>query len=593
MIFRTRIFIIINLFFLITLSICCKAPIHAPADQVKADFDKELAKLQTIVDEKLMQPVGKQNFDAAKTALVEARDQYKKIEFYIEYFFPTTAALINGAPVDEIELGENLIENPTGFQVMEAILYGEYSAEAADEFHNETMKMQLNLRRIARNQQEQITDEQIFDAIRLEVFRITALGITGFDTPDALQSLPEAASALEGINNVLLHYQDPPPEAPQKAIDYLKAHNNYNNFDRLEFITAYLDPVSRSIDSLRKKTNIAATANSSALHNDAVSLFQANAFNVNKFVGNSSQFTDPEKITLGKVLFNDAILSNNGLRSCASCHAASKAFTDGLQKAAGTANGTSLLRNTPTLMYAGLQRSFFYDLKAGTLEDQALDVVHNKTEMDGSLRQAAQRINSNSKYRQLFAKAYKDSTGKADEWRIQHALASYVRSLSPFNSRLDKYMRGDKRALNADEKRGFNLFMGKAKCGACHFAPVFNGTAAPLFAKSEAEVLGVPAKPDTANAKIDADLGRFALYDYPQYKYAFKTPTLRNITKTAPYMHNGVYGTLTQVLDFYNRGGGAGIGISLDNQTLSAGKLNLSQNEIKDIVAFLGTLEDE
>ena len=154
-------------------------------------------------------------------------------------------------------------------------------------------------------------------------------------------------------------------------------------------------------------------------------------------------------------------------------------------------------------------------------------------------------------------------------------------------------MQGDHAQLNREEKAGFNLFMGKAKCGSCHFAPLFNGTQSPQFSKSEAEVLGVPAKADTVNAAIDEDFGRYTLNPYPQYKYAFKTTTLRNVAKTAPYMHNGVYNTLEEVMDFYNRGGGAGIGIKLDNQTLAAAPLNLSKKEIQDIITFLKTLNDE
>nr|WP_276899205.1 hypothetical protein [Pedobacter kyonggii] len=153
-------------------------------------------------------------------------------------------------------------------------------------------------------------------------------------------------------------------------------------------------------------------------------------------------------------------------------------------------------------------------------------------------------------------------------------------------------MQGDKKQLTQEEKEGFNLFMGKAKCGSCHFAPLFNCTQAPLFIKSEAEVLGVPATTDTLKPKIDTDLGRYALYAYPQYKHVFKTSKVRNITKTGPYMHNGVYKTLEQAMDFYNQGGGAGMGINIKNQTLSADKLNLSKLEIKQIIAFLGTLED-
>jgi cytochrome c peroxidase len=269
------------------------------------------------------------------------------------------------------------------------------------------------------------------------------------------------------------------------------------------------------------------------------------------------------------------------------------AFTDGLKTAEGINGQQSLLRNTPTLLYAGMQRAFFYDLKAASLEDQALDVVHHKNEMDGSLEDAAKEINKSGVYVRAFKAAYGDTAQRATPWKIQHAIASYIRSLAPFSSRADQYLRGDRSKLNAAEKRGYNLFMGKAKCGSCHFAPLYNGTPAPLFHKSEGEVLGVPSGVDTVDAKVDPDGGRYALNAYPQYRFAFKTPTLRNIARTAPYMHNGIYKTLEEVLDFYNRGGGAGIGISLDNQTLSADPLNLTKQEIKDIVQFLNALNDE
>lgn len=531
---------------------------------------------------------------AIKQSFLQARIKYKQLEYYIEYFFPSTSVLLNGAPIDEIELGENLIENPTGFQVMEEIIYEAPTTENRKELENEVKKMQLNLQRVSRfNEQYQITDAQLFDAIRLEIFRITSLGITGFDTPNALQSIPETASALQGIANVLAKYEnDAPDKLIPSAISYLDKNTDFDHFDRLTFITEYLDPISKHINLLRLEKKIPTAASGSALREDVTSMFQVNAFNINKFVGNSTLFINDDKIALGKILFNDAVLSNGNNRSCASCHQQSLAFTDGLTKAAGISKGQPLLRNTPTLTYAGLQRGFFYDLKAGTLEDQALDVVHHKQEMNGSLIQAATRINSSKNYLTLFQKAYQNKTTKADPWKIQHALASYIRSLSLFNSRFDRYMQGDKKQLNQEEKEGFNLFMGKAKCGSCHFAPLFNGTQAPLFIKSEAEVLGVPATTDTLKPKIDADLGRYALYAYPQYKHAFKTSTLRNITKTAPYMHNGVYKTLAQVMDFYNQGGGAGMGINIENQTLSADKLNLSKLEIRQIIAFLGTLED-
>jgi cytochrome c peroxidase len=578
------------------LSIFCTLKKPSSSEKVKTSFDTQLLKLQSIVDQHLLPAIEKRDEKAIKTNFLLSRAEYKKMEYYIEYFFPSTSALLNGAPIDEIELGENLVEEPTGFQVMEELIYTSPTPENRSELLNEVKKMQVNLKRVARfNEQYEITDAQLFDALRLEIFRITSLGITGFDTPAALQSLPEAAAALTGIRDVLKNYKATnqllaPVEA---AIAHLNRTADFNSLDRLAFINDHLQPVSNSIAQLRKKLNISTASNGSALHDDATSLFQKNALNVNKFVSNYTEYLSDEKIALGKMLFNSTILSNGGNRACSSCHHEEKAFTDGLTTARGLNGAEFLLRNTPTLTYAGLQRGFFYDLKAGSLEDQALDVVHHKNEMDGSLSAAAKRMNDNKYYLKAFNKAFKDSTEKINPWKIQHALASYIRSLAPFSSRFDRYMQGDKKQLNSEEKAGFNLFMGKAKCGSCHFAPLFNGTQSPLFSKSEAEVLGVPAHADTANAQVDQDPGRFTLNPYPQYKYAFKTTTLRNLSKTAPYMHNGVYKTLAEVLDFYNRGGGAGIGITLDNQTLSPDPLNLTKKEIQDIIAFLKTLDDQ
>lgn len=582
------------------LSIFCSTKESPPTLQVKAAFDMELARLQEIIDKEFFPSVQKKQEEKIRESFLHARNQYKRIEYYMEYFFPTTAVFINGAPIDEIELGENLIEEPTGFQVMEELIYETPDKENRETLLNEVRKMQLNLKRVARyHAQYEITDAQVFDAVRLEIFRITSLGITGFDTPTALASVPEAASALQGIKTTMLKYKDSDQlsELLDNATSYMQQSPDFNSFNRLDFITKHLQPISKAIDQLRRNHRIDPVAGGSAMTDDAISLFQKDALNVNKFVGNHTEYISKEKVALGKLLFNSTILSNGGNKSCVSCHHEGQAFTDGLVTAVsiqknGSGKSIPLLRNTPTLTYAGFQRGFFYDLKAGTLEDQALDVVHNKHEMDGSLEQAAIRINKNQIFKDAFGKAFGPDNTSANPWKIQHALSSYIRSLAPFSSRLDQYMRGDHTQLNEEEKDGFNLFMGKAKCGSCHFAPLFNGTQSPLFNKSEAEVLGVPAKADTANAKIDKDPGRFTLNPYPQYKYAFKTTTLRNISKTAPYMHNGVYKTLEEVLDFYNRGGAAGIGIKLDNQTLSPDPLELTKKEIKSIIAFLKTLDD-
>jgi len=153
-------------------------------------------------------------------------------------------------------------------------------------------------------------------------------------------------------------------------------------------------------------------------------------------------------------------------------------------------------------------------------------------------------------------------------------------------------MRGtDEKAMQANEIRGFNLFMGKAKCATCHYMPLFNGTFPPAFKKIDVEVIGVP-KSRTVH-EIDPDLGRYRIVQVESVKHAFKISTVRNSSKTAPYMHNGVFTTLEQVIDFYDQGGAAGLGIKLENQTLPAEKLRLSAEEKQDLIAFIKSLDSK
>ena len=156
----------------------------------------------------------------------------------------------------------------------------------------------------------------------------------------------------------------------------------------------------------------------------------------------------------------------------------------------------------------------------------------------------------------------------------------------------DRALRGDSAAWTPAERRGFNLFTGKAKCATCHFAPLYNGTVPPLYQEAEVEVLGVPARAAWRGARVDPDSGRFRLTRAAPHLHAFKTPTVRNAALTAPYMHNGVYRTLDEVVDFYNRGGGAGIGVALGNQTLPPDSLGLTPAERRSLVAFMRALTD-
>jgi cytochrome c peroxidase len=175
---------------------------------------------------------------------------------------------------------------------------------------------------------------------------------------------------------------------------------------------------------------------------------------------------------------------------------------------------------------------------------------------------------------------------------IYKAIAAFVRTLQPFNSDFDRYMAGDKTALTDNQVNGFNLFMGKAQCGTCHFAPLFNGLIPPTYALTEFEILGTTASDDWLHARADPDEGRFEVRPTPYFRGAFKTPTVRNAAVTAPYMHNGAFATLEKVMEFYDKGGGAGLGLEIPDQTLSPIPLNMTDQEKSDIIAFLKALTD-
>jgi len=535
--------------------------------------------------------------DQLQQLLLQTRVAYKNFEWAAEYFEPAVARFVNGPPVQEVELSGQVFE-PAGLQVMEAWLFPQY-----DTTRKKSLLEQLKILQSACSKFKthfgniDLFDWQVFDATRLEVFRIMTLGITGFDNPLTLQSMKESAASLESMKKVLAHYtmmahdtKDGPGEKFEAAGSYLTTHTDFNSFNRAEFITAYCNPLTTSLAQLEKKLNIHVIRYNRLLNQDAATLFDTNAFNVNAYVPDYTSFVTDKKVALGKLLFSDPGLSGTGTRSCQTCHQPEKAFTDGLVKNTVLGDHTLLERNTPTLLNAALQPSQFYDLRVKTLEDQSLTVVQNKVEMHGSMQLSVKRLWQDSAYRRMFSAAFpkKDRDG-IDTLEIMNAIGSYVRTLTSLNSRFDTYMRGDKTAMSTDEINGFNLFMGKAKCATCHYMPLFNGVFPPRFTKIESEVIGVPRS--ATQKDIDPDLGRFNIVKVESFRHSFKTPTLRNAARTAPYMHNGVFTTLQQVMDFYNRGGGKGLGLKIDNQTSPFDKLDLTEKERNDIIAFMKTLD--
>ena len=548
-------------------------------------LQKEVTQLQHLVESDATQK-------QLQIQFLKTHQTYKKVESISEYYFPTVSKAINGPALEEYEDDEGTTVPPAGLQVIEEYFFPEYNKSTKNEILLQIGILNANLNRLDYlSQSNQLTDSHIFDALRLEVFRIITLGITGFDSPIAQNSLPEAITSLETIEKQLTVYGDNKQSGIALKIvkdgnDYLNKNLKFNEFDRAHFIIAYLNPLSKAIYQTQLALKIPFFKETRGLKVTAQTLFDKNAFDAEAFSGFPDYKTTKEKIELGKLLFNDPILSGDNSRSCASCHHADKAFTDGLEKAVSLNGKNRVKRNTPTLANIAFQRSFFYDSRVYYLEDQAVAVITNENEMHGSLEKSVLDLKKNKKYNSEFEKAFANK--EINAFSIKNALASYIRSLSNFDSKFDGYIRGENK-LNLDEIAGFNLFAAKAKCATCHFIPLTNGTVPPNFNRSESEVLGVPGK----NKKIDGDFGKFDLTKAEVNRYSFKTPTIRNIVLTAPYMHNGVFKTLEEVVDFYDGGGGEKLGFNLSNQTLPAVKLNLTPLEKKQLVAFMKTLTDK
>lgn len=565
----------------------------------------------------------------AQAAFLEARRLFKQTEFLIAYYYPGSAEELNGAPLEEVAEDDpnNVVEPPQGFQSLETFLFPVVDTAALSDAYWTISELRAVLRRVAMYAEKKpIADVYLFDAMRQEFARLASLGLSGFDSPAAQNTRPELASSLRNLRSVASLYESAAKEkgidsytklctALDEAVALLEKNpKDLDGFDRLGFLTDYLNPAAVALCDVRDALGIADNRSAYQLFSGAAkTVFDANAFNALAFVPDyartanaaagvtASTGVNASQVGLGQLLFNDPVLSENGKRACASCHQPQHGFTDGLTRAMTLSHDSTLLRNTPTLLNAAFQASSSYDQSTVYLEDRVVKVLESPNEMHSSLRAAAEKLSRSSDYRDRFQKAFgvqqAGGAGASGESlitadHIKVALGAYMRSLKSFNARFDRYMRGERTAMNEREKRGFNLFMGKGKCGTCHFMPLFNGTVPPTYGETEAEVIGVPAKPDTANAVIDSDAGKYALHQIELQRYMFKTPTVRNAELTAPYMHNGVYKTLEEVMDFYNRGGGWGIGIELANQTLPAEKLNLSQSELQEVIAFMKTLTD-
>lgn len=565
------------------------------------DFKNKLDQLKTDTHQFSEDKI---SLEQLQESLKNTRNSFKEIEFYVAYHYPEfTKTHLNAAPLFHIEAAGTTAYTlpPEGLQVLDELIFSDEAAEQKEEIKSITNFLYNSFASFylsaMKNGLSKGNNKTL--PLRIELIRIYSLGVTGFDTPGSLNVSEEANHAFSGMKRYI---NDDPyfkNYTTQKAnsiltegIGYLSKNTDFETFDRIEFYKKYIQPLYEEFGKWDGRSD---------------DLKEFSGWNVNNKNLFSSDFLNPYFYTLlkqnedseglrklGKEIFYDKNLSDNGKMSCATCHLPENAFTDLKTKSQSNVEGKTVLRNSPSLYNAVFAKRFFYDLRAFYLEQQAEHVIYNEDEFNTSYESIIRKLKSNKEYKKAFKTAFKN--GEVNKENFSKALSSYVASLYSYESDFDKFMRNEKE-ISSDAKEGFNLFMGKANCATCHFAPNFSGLVPPFFNENESEVLGITKKPISQKPlELDTDKGRVNSPVKKEnswiYENSFKTVTVRNIALTKPYFHNGAFNTLEEVLDFYNEGGGEGLGLKLNNQTLAPDKLNLTQKEMKQIIAFLNSLTD-
>ena len=279
-----------------------------------------------------------------------------------------------------------------------------------------------------------------------------------------------------------------------------------------------------------------------------------------------------EKEELGKMLYFDPRLSASNWISCATCHNPGLGFSDGLPRAIGDGQN-ELGRHSPTVVNSGYFEVQMWDGRAKTLEEQAVGPIQAKAEMNQNMSALIMELNAIPEYAKRFKKIFGESAISSDN--IGKSIATFERSIVSKNAPYDRYWVGEKSAMSNSAISGMDLFFGKARCSICH-----NG---PVFTDSKFHNIGVKQ-----HGPLKADAGLFNISKDPSDKGAFKTPALRDITRSAPYMHDGSEATLEDVVELYNRGGDVE-----ENRSPFIVPLGLSVAEKKDLVEFMKALEGE
>jgi cytochrome c peroxidase len=439
---------------------------------------------------------------------------------------------------------------------------------------------------------------------RLFLLNLASIYTSGFECPDKERIIPELQNMLEDVKDIYSAYNEsfssfPLPEnylsLYNKAISFVQSQQkDFTKFDHFTFIKDYVNPLFSFNQQLIVQYHVQTKSYVDfTLSNTTTSVFDKSLYFAQSTKGIYRRINDRQLLaeidSIGKLLFYDPILSGNNQRSCVSCH---KFFTDTAIATAFQFNHEErLTRNTPTLLNTNFNHLLHLDGKILTLQEQAHTVITNPIELGSKQEDVLKKIMSCSIYKKAFKK-YLKYTPEETQITFDHiasAITMYYGKFSQYYSPFDEAFNSN-RQLTADVISGFNLYMSKAQCATCHFVPSFSGIKPP-YSENEFEVIGVPA--DLNYTALSNDKGRYEKNPAPETLHAFRTATLRNTSNTKPYMHNGIFKSLEEVIDFYDAGGGLGHGLKISNQTLSGDSLHLTSVEKTQLIAFLKSLNEK
>ncbi len=553
------------------------------------------------------------NADLISAEIDSIRLQLKQTDFWLRYLEPTVYKKINGPlPVEwETEVFEKyekpykregagltlaqLYLDETDFKLDSLIKLLESAKLACKVYKSDSLTAHLN------------THDQFYLCNRLFLLNLAAIYTTGFECPKSERVIPELKHMLNHTSTLYSSFNQSFPEYKlsssylqlyQAMLAFVSKQTNDNaTFNHFEFIKSYVNPLFAMNQQFINEYKVRSRSNMDyALNKTSVSIFDKNLYDAQNTKGIFLRVNDVQALqeieNIGRLLFYDPILSGNNERSCASCHQSSQFFSDTINATALAYDGKNRLpRNTPSLVNAQFNHLLMNDGKHLSLQEQTKAVITNTLEMNGDEKETLKKILSCKEYKTAFKK-FLDYTPQEKEITMEHicsAITIYYGKFSKQYSLFDEAIH-NKNSLSQEATQGFNLFMSKAQCATCHFAPQFNGVKPPYIG-SEFEVLGTPA--DTSYKTLSKDEGRYLINPAQETHRAFRTGTIRNSEKTKPYMHNGVFNTLSQVIDFYNYGGGAGRGLKVENQTLSSDSLHLTEIEKQALINFMNTLTEK